>query len=290
MNIGETTRTERARRALRKALPSNVYKCGAVALDALSVVRLLGCAEALQVLKGSLPARSKLVTVHPRNLQHPFVFRSGTSDVTELICTIGRESYGQYFPDGDIRVILDVGANIGDTAAWYLSRFPKSRVYSIEPDAANCALYRQNCEPYGARAVLQQGALWWAEEELWLTTTSQPDCYSVGADGEGIPVRAFTVPGLMQLWDIQIIDIFKCDIEGAEIEIFSKGSLDWLQQVRCVVIETHSPECLATVSRPLREAGFGHRSYRNLQYFLSSAPSPVCPTPVSEVESREAPL
>jgi FkbM family methyltransferase len=268
MNAAETTSTERARRALRKALPSTVYKCGARTLDAVSILRVLRRDEALRVIRGRLPARADMVTVHPRNLQHPFVFRSGTSDVDEVIYTIGRESYGQYFPDGDIRVILDVGANIGDTAAWYLSRFPKSRVYSIEPDTGNCALCRRNCAPYGARAVLLKGALWWKEEALWLTTACQPDGHQVSANRTELPVPAFTVPGLMRLWDIQTVDIFRCDIEGAEAEIFSKGSLEWLRQVRCVVIETHSPGCLAAVSKPLQEFGFGIRSYRNLQYFL----------------------
>ena len=270
VNIGETTRAERTRRLVRNALPTSTYKYGAMLLDTISVLRTFSYADALRVLKGWRSEGTDLVTVHPKNLQHPFVFRSGTSDVMELITTTGRESYGQYFPEGDIRVILDMGANIGDTAAWYLSRFPKSRVYSLEPDTSNCALYRRNCEPYGGRAVLQEGALWWREEPLWLTMASEPDGHHVSSDSDRaeLPVHAFTVPGIMQLWGIQTIDIFKCDIEGAEAEIFSKGPVEWLQHVRCVVIETHGPECLAAVLKPLREFGFSLRSYRNLQYFL----------------------
>jgi FkbM family methyltransferase len=52
-------------------------------------------------------------------------------------------------------------------------------------------------------------------------------------------VDAVTMDDLISEAGAEVIDILKIDIEGAEIEVFGNGSLEWLPRVRNIVIELH---------------------------------------------------
>jgi hypothetical protein len=65
-------------------------------------------------------------------------------------------------------------------------------------------------------------------------------------EGEGTPT--ITVPGLMQQFGLETIDVLKIDVEGAEREIFA--ACDWMDKVRFLAIELHDrfwPGCSALV-------------------------------------------
>lgn len=51
-------------------------------------------------------------------------------------------------------------------------------------------------------------------------------------------VLAITVPDLLAEHDIEYVDVFKIDIEGAEKELF-EGDTGWLDRVGAVAIELH---------------------------------------------------
>ena len=58
-------------------------------------------------------------------------------------------------------LIVDCGANVGYSSAWFLSRFPESHVIAVEPDAGNFALLRRNLAPFGSSSgTAVQGAVW----------------------------------------------------------------------------------------------------------------------------------
>src|SRR5271154_4320144 len=59
--------------------------------------------------------------------------------------------------------------------------------------------------------------------------------------------EAVSVSALLKLVNADTIDIFKCDIEGAEIDLFRDQCDDWLPRVRSMVIETHSEDAYAVV-------------------------------------------
>lgn len=66
-----------------------------------------------------------------------------------------RRDYGA----GSPRVVVDAGANIGVSAAYFLSRRPDARVYCWEPVEANLNHLRDNLAPFGERAVVSAHAL-----------------------------------------------------------------------------------------------------------------------------------
>jgi FkbM family methyltransferase len=200
-------------------------------------------------------------------LSHPIFVRPGSSDLAQVRYTLIREEFGVWLPPPPVRVIIDAGANIGDSSIWYLSKFTEARVIAIEPDPDNFALLEMNCRPYAERTNLVQGALWSKEGTVNLQAAQQKDAISVSAKpGVGV-CRAVSVPFLMRHYNVSTIDIFKCDIEGAELEVFSSGCDEWLCQTRCLVVETHGNECLASVEAATRRHGFRNKVYRTLHIF-----------------------
>jgi FkbM family methyltransferase len=147
------------------------------------------------------------------------------------------------------RLILDLGANIGVSAAYFLSRFPTATVIAVEPDANNFEQCKRNLQPYGDRAVLLQGAVW--SHKCYLKIHSYPAGggkeWAVTVTESPLPeaatIEAFDVPAVCALVDFPgPIDLLKVDIEGSEKAVFAEPGA-WLWRVRNICIELHGPDC-----------------------------------------------
>ncbi len=57
--------------------------------------------------------------------------------------------------------------------------------------------------------------------------------------GESVPVRSLA-DILQQEPVFENVDLIKCDVEGAESEIFSSCA-PWIRKIRFLVVETHPP-------------------------------------------------
>jgi FkbM family methyltransferase len=202
----------------------------------------------------------------PPNLSYPFYIRAATTDANEFLYTVVRETYGQYLPQGHVNFILDAGANIGDTAAWFLTRFPQARLIAVEPDPENFTILQRNCAPYGERLLTVRAAVWPIEKRLALNPNQAKDAVEVreAIDGECV---GMTIQALMATYNFPQLDIFKCDIEGAERHLFSQNAENWLSRTRFIIIETHGAECLNAVLEATARHGFVHREFRNLHIF-----------------------
>ncbi|MDE3194781.1 MAG: FkbM family methyltransferase [Acidobacteriota bacterium] len=187
-----------------------------------------------------------------------------------------RNGYGKYLPDGEVRLIIDAGANIGDTASWYLSRYPQAKVVALEPDPDNFRMLQRNCRGYGARAQLLQKGMWPRSAYLKVTgdrlmesglsvvetdSLEDADCSSIS------PMDILADTGASQ------IDIFKCDIEGSERELFASDCDRWLSRTRSIFIEIHSEEARDAVMTATRRHGFSCRVYRDIHIFHRRSPS-----------------
>ena len=206
---------------------------------------------------GSAPADGTLSTFSARSLQHPFSVRRGTTDVSEFVHTVCRRTYAPGLP-GDARTILDLGANIGDTGAWLLSRYPHATVISVEPDPDNYALSAKNLAPYGARSVTQRGAVWNEDGEVSLLSNKEwPSGSHVGDGKATVRVPAVSIPSLLRAHGVVDIDILKCDIEGAEERVFADDPDPWLSRTGVLCIEIHSPAAQAVLDAATARCGFG---------------------------------
>jgi FkbM family methyltransferase len=200
------------------------------------------------------------------NLQHTFCIRQGTSDVIETFYTIVRQTYGKYLPSQAPDFILDAGANIGTTSAWFLSHFPESRLVAVEPELSNFALLQKNCAPFENRVSLVRAAIWPTLANLSLRLNSDHNAVQVAESPDG-SCPGVTVPMLMRQFGLPRLDVFKCDIEGSEKELFSIDSDEWLRQTRFIVVETHGSDCLDAVLEATSRHGFTCRRFRDLRIF-----------------------
>lgn len=251
------------RSSVRPLVPKQAYTVVSSLTNWGSVVKTVGIAQTLKVwrARGDTP-----VQISSSNLRHPFFLRPNTSDTSEFIYTICREAYGQYLPNDGVEYIFDAGANIGDTAAWFLSRYPSSQLIAVEPDSENYEVMRRNVAPYGPRVHLEQAAVWPVHSELNFGTNRQKDALQV-MEFTGGTVRGIPVSDLLAKHGFPRIDIFKCDIEAAEKELFSVNADQWLSQTKFIVVEVHNSDCASAVHQACRRHGFSQRSFRNLQIF-----------------------
>jgi hypothetical protein len=68
-------------------------------------------------------------------------------------------------------------------------------------------------------------------------------------------IDALTVSQILELTRMEgTIDLLKCDIEGAEAEVFANCS-QWIANVKNLVIELHEPYTIEKLSDDLKRAG-----------------------------------
>jgi FkbM family methyltransferase len=150
----------------------------------------------------------------------------------------------------DVRVGLDLGANVGFSSAYFLSQFPNSRFIAVEPDDRNIAICRTNLRPYGGRVRLLHGAVWSKTTTLCLSKGAFGDgrewattVHEATPEGELGSINAWDVSSLIEMAGGDMVDLLKIDIEGAELHVFGPEAQLWLPRVRNICIELHGKEC-----------------------------------------------
>lgn len=146
-----------------------------------------------------------------------------------------------------VDTIVDLGANIGLSALFFMKKYPDARIIAVEPDAINFEIMKRNLEDYSSQVTLLNAAIWPSDGEVSLVEHDESneglgawgyrtETLTEGAEGS---VSAISIPTLMKQSSINYIDILKVDIEGAEYELFEKGYESWLDKVGLIIIETH---------------------------------------------------
>jgi FkbM family methyltransferase len=217
----------------------------------------------LRKIRRSQASPRDAVPVRFRSLDHPILIRPGTCDLGAAVDNLVRLEYGRYPPRDAPRVLVDGGAYIGDTSAFFLSRYPGLTAWSLEPDATSFAAAVRNIAPYGTRAHVLQSALCAVSGQVCVSGTEI--AARVGS-GSGTTVPAITIEQLLEIIPEKFIDILKLDIEGAETEIFEHSPERWLPFVGMIIVETHGPESSRAMEGAMRNNGWSIRRYRNLYY------------------------
>jgi FkbM family methyltransferase len=189
--------------------------------------------------------------IKPRQSKYPVMARlRGSSDMEVVNQIFVCDEYACVRTISSPRLILDLGANVGYSSAYFLSCFPTATVVAVEPDPDNFELCRKNLAPYGDRAKVVLGAVWSKRSRLKLSRETFGDgrewatqvLESEGNEDEAT-VDGWDVPSLLQLAGGKHIDLLKVDIERSELEIFGASSASWLPKVRNICIELHGPDC-----------------------------------------------
>lgn len=257
---------ETLRRAVRCALGynSSVYRAGAKSIDCLCVLTKggVGVWNQLRKLANEKDCTGPICSIDLPNLQYPLLARPGTKDAHTIINNIIREEYGQVAPRKEPEWMIDAGAYIGDTTAYFLSKFSKLKVIALEPNPENYEMARQNLAPYGNRAIILRKGLYSSEQVQYFSGAGTGSAIS----GSGFEINCTTLASLMQCYSIPRFDILKMDIEGAEEPIFQCNPEQWLSRTDLIIIEIHSSQAKSLISGVLEENGYCMRQFRSVWY------------------------
>lgn len=146
-------------------------------------------------------------------------------------------------------LIIDCGANVGYSSAYFLSRFPKAHLIAVEPDPKNFAMLLDNIRPFGGRATAICSGIW--SREVGLVFSQEPfgdgrewaRTVRVARDDEKPDMMAKDIGTLLKESGFERISILKVDIEGSEAEVFGSNYEPWIGRVDHMVIELHGGKC-----------------------------------------------
>lgn len=188
---------------------------------------------------------------YPPAIRNPVQIRIKTTDEILYRDILLRGQYAFDLPFSP-KTIVDAGANIGMASIFFANLYPEAKVIAIEPEISNFAVLAKNVRPYSTIIPIH-AALWNRDGEVGVSGRD-PTTGTFGKwgfrtqEGRGAKVRSITVRTLMKEMQMHSVDVFKIDIEGAEKEIFE--ACDWIDDIRCLMIETHDrfrPGCSEAV-------------------------------------------
>lgn len=204
-----------------------------------------GISGVFSAVKNKLSSSSHLLKVDKEKTKFPFYLRLQTSDVPTFDKIFIEEEY-DFETTSSPKTIIDAGANIGLVSIYFANKYPKAKIIAIEPEKSNFALLKRNTSPY-SNVIPVQAALWHKNEEINLVDPGlgkwgfMTEAESTSEDPHGNAchrVQAITVDKIMSDYNLDTVDIFKVDVEGAEKEVFSDTSA-WLSKVDSIIIELH---------------------------------------------------
>jgi FkbM family methyltransferase len=204
---------------------------------------LPGNARRYLVAGGEYPYVCRVRT--PSGMVAPTLYSShDILTVNEIFC---REDYrcGR-----DLRVAVDVGANIGISALYFLTRNATARVYAFEPDPRNAERLRGNLAAYLDRYQLEEVAIGTSDGTAQFATdpygrygTLEYSEDSSWYEPTFIDVQVRAINGALAgiLERESEIDILKIDTEGLEEQLVGALDDELLRRIRIIVYETNDP-------------------------------------------------
>lgn len=192
--------------------------------------------------------RSQLAHVNVPGYEMPFLLRRWSSDLSVFEAVFLEREFELYDPL-EPGLIIDGGANVGFSTAFYANRFPNAKVVAIEPSDENVSLLRINCQALENVKVVE-GGLWPVSGFLRISNPDAPAwSFRCELTEENTPgaFPAFSVDDIIDTAGFQRCDLLKLDIEGAEEWLF-RDSKNWLSRVNAILVEVHGADALAAIN------------------------------------------
>ena len=209
-----------------------------------------------------LPFRRGIFTFRLNGVNDPLAVRAGAFDFYTIYEIFRDGEYDKILKiiDGKVRLVVDLGANIGCSIRLWTDQFPECQVLAIEPDRSNLQVCRRNIDlgHSSRRVTLFEGCAVGSPRSVFFASRNFDNQFTI-RQADQIPgakiASGITVSDMIKGLDDKLdIDILKCDVEGAEEEIF-KFSNDWIKRVRFLAIEIHHPYTIEELQEDLANAG-----------------------------------
>lgn len=142
-------------------------------------------------------------------------------------------------------LIIDCGANVGYSSAYFLSKHPNAYVVAVEPDPDNFTVLKRNLAPYGDRVNVVRAGIWshtaalamaqevYRDGRAWTRQVRVCDPREKGG------FAGIDIGSLLASTGYMRISILKVDIEGAEAVVFANNYETWINLVDAIAIELH---------------------------------------------------
>lgn len=154
----------------------------------------------------------------------------------------------------NVRIVLDIGANIGASAVYFASTCPKARIFAFEPARDPFRLLQRNAK-LCSRITPYNFGMFSTDKEVPLYKGGT-DCVtgSIGHSAENGPDSETVVLRSIRDWlnenAITAIDILKVDTEGCELPILNSLA-DLLPAIKVIHLEYHSESDRKEIDRLL---------------------------------------
>ncbi|MGL5944028.1 MAG: FkbM family methyltransferase [Waterburya sp.] len=221
-----------------------------------------------QKTRGRLFNATQPYKLLPKHAKYPLICRANTSDIRVFGQIFIEREYSYLDPLSNVDLIIDCGANVGYSSAYFLTHFPKCRVISVEPDPSNFALLEKNLAPYNERVKIVHSGVW--SHPVGLKIQYRRDAWATQVrecKPDEVPdMQATDIGTLLRESGRDRISILKIDIEGAEAIVFARNYESWLPYVDNIVIELHDNTSFGRASdiffnaisnRPFDISGYG---------------------------------
>jgi FkbM family methyltransferase len=155
------------------------------------------------------------------------------SDESEFFGSYEVLSTGDYDIDaGDVRRVLDLGANVGFASMLFAERYPKAEIVAVEAAPDTFARLQNNVAGLpSVRAMhIAVGTDGLTHIDLAVPSAERH------ASAAGVVVPAKSLTRLLNDLGWDHVDLMKIDVEGAELIVFSDPAIS---RVRAIVGEVH---------------------------------------------------
>ncbi len=173
-------------------------------------------------------------------------------------------------------VIVDVGANVGFAALYFLKHMPNATIYCMEPDPDNFFFLQKNLEPELESGRVKAILAGISGKDGFMNLEKDVLKYNSrlveNASENSVEVIIYSVESFLKKFVEGKIDLFKMDIEGTE-EIIFENDISWLVKVEELLIEFHSEKIKKMCFEKLQSQNFYFKpeiSRKNTDVFLFS--------------------
>lgn len=145
----------------------------------------------------------------------------------------------------NLRVVVDLGSNIGISALFFMTRNNQARCYLFEPDPKNIVRLHQQMQDFNGRYELSECAVadYDGQVTFGVEDTGRYGGIAVKT-GQSITVNCRHINAVLGeiIAKEGVIDVVKIDTEGVEIATVKAMDVELLKNIRRIFIEAHPKE------------------------------------------------
>jgi len=142
------------------------------------------------------------------------------------------------------KIILDVGAHVGDYSIYMGLEYPKAKIFAFEPNPKTYKILVENIKVNGVKNVTtinlglsnrSQKEKLYLQLASGMTSVYKKENHSFSS----VSINTLSLADFLRKYSVNSVDIMKVDCEGAEYKIFLGLPKNTLSQIKNITMEYH---------------------------------------------------